>query len=109
MDNVPSCLYWLGGSLVVAVLIDAAIARLCLEFLRPTYSQGFWAGRVGKVTALSFWMIFVAQFWLPNFVPAMDPHQAMIKAGMAAVVGVTLLFAVASTPHSGLNKEESRG
>lgn len=104
MQNFPECLYWLGGSIVAAVVIDLVVARLLLEFLRPAYANAFVSGRAGKVAGLTAWLVYVAGYWLPQYVPAADSFQAMIKAGAAAVIGVAALLAFTSMPRSPIGK-----
>jgi hypothetical protein len=98
MQIPPSGYYWFAGSLVAAVLLDIALFRVALEFLKPASAYLFWAARGAKLIALMGWMLFFNSYWYPQFLrPGAEP-DALIKWGEAGLVLAIVAVAVATSP-----------
>lgn len=100
---------WLAGSLLVAVLIDYAGCRLVLETVRPASVYAFWAGRAGKLAALSAWLVFFNRFWYPQFLGKGEAPGDVYKFAEVVVVVAFLVFAIISMPKAALKRMNLNG
>ena len=90
----------LGLSIVVAVLVDLAVFRVLLEFLRPASRYLFWAGRASKIAAASAWAVYLNNSWYPAFLGAGAELPALVGAAELAMLGALLVMAAVSFPRN---------
>ena len=102
MPNLQPIAYaWLALAFVLAVVVDYAVVRILLDFLRPTSAYVFWIGRAGKIAGLAAWVIYINHFWYPNFLGNGLPMPQLISVAEWSAVGVLGFMALASQPRVG--------
>ncbi len=89
----------LGVSVLVAVLLDFAVLRLFIEFLRPASVYLFWGGRAGKIVAVTAWFLYVTNSWFPMFTGA-EASSTVGGAGWVVIAGMAVAAAL-SFPRNG--------
>jgi hypothetical protein len=102
MINLPPIAYaWLALAFLIAIVVDYAVVRILLDFLRPTSAYVFWMGRAGKVAGLAAWVLYINHFWYPQFLGAGTPMPQLISVAEWSAVGVLAFVAVATQPRVG--------
>lgn len=85
-------------SFALAVVVDLAVVRLLMEFLRPTSAYVFGMGRLGKVMGAVAWVLYINRFWYPQFPGKGQTAPQLIHALEWGVVAVVVMIAVATYP-----------
>jgi hypothetical protein len=96
MNLSPEAWGWLAGSVVVALILDAALMRVLLEALKPTSAYAFWIGRASKLAAVAAWFFYLDRFWFPSQA-AQDPPALLMAAEWGLWLAL-LLLAVVTVP-----------
>jgi len=85
-------------SFVVAIVVDVALVRLLLDFLRPTSAYVFAMGRVGKIAGVVAWVLYVNHFWYPQYLGRGQAAPQLISALGWGIVAVVVMMALTTFP-----------
>ena len=86
------------ASLVLAVVLDGAIAQIMFEIVRPVSKYVCWVGRLSKLAALIAWCAFFNLFWYPQFLAQDRPLPSYIPLIEWGVTGFFLVLAFTTMP-----------
>src|SRR4051812_13192388 len=81
----------LAVSVIAAICADYAIMKFGLDFLKPASAYAFLLGRVGKLVSFVGWVLFINNYWYPQFLGQAQPMPGflpMVEWGLVAVMAV---------------------